>query len=167
MGVRICTRRRSVVSACVCERVSVFLSCWYMCITSVSTYLLSSVCFKWHKCIVKQHTCLWGADKQPNTNTGFFSGYQGRSIVVILNTTQGTWHWKAHYMRKTRDNCVFHCECLSLAISSLPLSLKWGTGCRSGYISVHLISYQCINSSCLVQYSPPCCPFSLPALTLR
>ena len=85
-------------------------------------------------CIVKRHTYLWGADKQPNTNTGFFSGYQGRSSVVILNTTRGTWHWKAHYMRKTRaDNYVFHCECLSLGISSLPLNLKWGTGRRSGY----------------------------------
>ena len=37
-------------------------------------------------------------------------------------------------MKKTRDNCVFHCECLSLAISSLPLNLKWGMGCRSGYM---------------------------------
>ena len=44
----------------------------YMCTTSVSTYLLSSVSFKWHKCIVKRHTYLRGADKQPNTNTGFF-----------------------------------------------------------------------------------------------
>ena len=33
----------------------------------------------------------------------------------------------------TRDNCLFQCECLSLAISSLPLNLKWGTGRRSGY----------------------------------
>ena len=40
--------------------------------------------------IVKRHTYFRGADKQPNTNTGFFSGYQGRSIaVVILNTTRG------------------------------------------------------------------------------
>ena len=110
-------------------------SCRYMCTTSVSPYLLSSVCFKWHKCIVKRHTYLWGADKQPNTNTGVFSGYQGRSIVVILNTTRGTWHWKAHYMRMTRDNGLFQCECFSLAISSLPLNLKWGTGRRSGYSS--------------------------------
>ena len=134
MGVRVCTE---TVSACVCERASVFSLCRYMC-TSVSTYLLSSVCFKWHKCIVKRHTYLWGADKQPNTNTGFFSEYQGQSIVVILNTTWGTWHWKANYMRMTRDNCVFHCQCLSLAISSLPLNLKWGMGCRSGYnIYIH------------------------------
>ena len=125
--------RRSVVSARVCERASVFSSCWYMCTTSVSPYLLSNVCFKWHKCIVKRHTYLWGANKQPNTNTVFFSGYKGRSIVVILKTTWGTWHWKAHYTRKTRDNCVFHCERLSSAISSFPLNLKRGTGRRSGY----------------------------------
>ena len=132
--------RRSVVSARVCERASVFSSCWYMCTTFVSPYLLSSVCFKWHKCIVKRRTYLRGADKQPNTNR-FFSGYQGRLIVVILNTTQGTWHWKAHFMRMTRDNCVFHCECLSLAISSLPLNLKWGTGRRSSYsIQIHFKS---------------------------
>ena len=43
-----------------------------MCTTSDSTYRLSSVCFKWHKCIVKRHTYLWGADKQPNTNSVFF-----------------------------------------------------------------------------------------------
>ena len=61
---------------------------------------------------------------------------------MILNTTRGTWHWKAHYMRMTRDNCVFHCECLSLAISSLPLNLKWGTGRRSGYnIYIYIIIY--------------------------
>ena len=36
-------------------------------------------------------------------------------------------------MRMTRDNGLFPCECLSLAISSLPLNLKWGTGRRSGY----------------------------------
>ena len=107
-----------------------------MCTTSVSPYLLSSVYFKWHMCIVKRHTYLWGVDKQPNTNTGFFSGYQGWSIVVILNTTRGTWHWKAHYMRMTRDNCVFHCECQSLAISSLPLNLKWGMSRRSGYTNI-------------------------------
>ena len=100
---------------------------------SVSPYLFSSVCFKWHTCIVKRHTYLRGADKQPNTNREFFSGYQGRSIKVIFNTTRGTWERKAHYMRMTRDNCVFHCECLSLAISSLPMNLKWGTGRRSGY----------------------------------
>ena len=29
-------------------------------------------------------------------------------------------------MRMTRDNCLFQCDCLSLAISSLPLNLKWG-----------------------------------------
>ena len=50
--------------------------------------LLSPLIFclvsKWRKCIVR------GADKQPNTNTVFFSGYQGGSIVVILNTTRGT-----------------------------------------------------------------------------
>ena len=38
--------------------------------------LLSPLTFclvsKWHKCIVKRHTHLRGADKQPNTNTGFF-----------------------------------------------------------------------------------------------
>ena len=73
----------------VTERASVFSSFRYMCTTSVSTYVLSSVCFKWHKCIVKRHTYLRGADKQPNTNT-VFSGYQGRLIVVILNTTRGT-----------------------------------------------------------------------------
>ena len=95
--------------------------------------LIVSVCFRWHKCIVKRHTYLWGADKQPNTNTVFCSGYQGRTIVVILNTTRGTWHWKAHYMRMTRDNCLFQCDCLSLAISSLPLNLKWGTGRRYSY----------------------------------
>ena len=50
---------------------------------------------------------------------------------MILNTTRGTWRWKAHYMRMTRDNCLF--QCLSLAVSSLPLNLKWGTGRRSGY----------------------------------
>ena len=70
MGVNVL--RQSVVSAHVCERASVFSSCRYMCTTSVSTYLLSRVCFKWHKCIVKQHTYLCGADKQPNTNTGIF-----------------------------------------------------------------------------------------------
>ena len=70
---------------------------------------------------------------QATKHTVFFSGYQDWSIVVILNTTRGTWHWKAHYMRKTRDSCVFHCECLSLATSSLPMNLKWGTGRRSGY----------------------------------
>ena len=107
----------------------------------VSPYLLSSVCFKWHKCIVKRHTYLWGADKQPNTNTGVFSGYQGQSIVVILNTTRGTWQWKAHYMRMTRDNGLFQCECLSLAISSLPLNLKWGMGRRSGYNNNWSASY--------------------------
>ena len=37
-------------------------------------------------------------------------------------------------MKKTRDSCLFQCECLSMAISSLPLNLKWGTGRRSGYI---------------------------------
>ena len=36
--------------------VPVFSSCRYMCTTSVSTYFLSSVCFKWHKSIVKRHT---------------------------------------------------------------------------------------------------------------
>ena len=40
--------------------------------SSVSTYLLSSVGFKWRKCIVKRHTYLCGVDKQPNTNTGVF-----------------------------------------------------------------------------------------------
>ena len=53
-------------------------------------YLLSSVWFKWHKCIVKRHTYPRGADNQPTLTQGFFSGYQGRSIVVILNTTRGT-----------------------------------------------------------------------------
>ena len=56
----------------VTERASVFSSFRYMCTTSVSTYVLSSVCFKWHKCIVKRHTYLRGADKQPNTNTCCF-----------------------------------------------------------------------------------------------
>ena len=98
----------------------------------------ASICFKWHKSIVKWHTYLQGVDKQPNTNTGFFSGYQGRSIVVILNTTRRTWQWKAHYMRMTRGNYLFQCECLSLAISSLPLNLKWGTGHWSGYSQVVL-----------------------------
>ena len=82
MGVNVL--RWSVVSARVCERASVFLSCWYMCTTSVSPYLLSSACFKWHKCIVTRHTYLCGEDKQPNTNS-FFSGYQSRSIVVIFS----------------------------------------------------------------------------------
>ena len=113
-----------------------------MCTTSVSSYLFSSVCFKWHMCIVKRHTYLWGADKQPNTNTGFF--LQGRSIVVILNTTRGTWHWKAHYMRMTRDNGLFRCECLSLAISSLPLNLKWGTGRRPGYMGLRETCANCV-----------------------
>ena len=40
-------------------------------------------------CIVKRHTYLRGADKQPNTNK-VFSGYQGRSIVVIARTNQTT-----------------------------------------------------------------------------
>ena len=66
--------RRSVVSARVCERASVFSSCRYMCITSVSLYLLSSVCFKWHKCIVKRRTYLEAerTSRQPNANTGVF-----------------------------------------------------------------------------------------------
>ena len=64
--------RQSVVRSHDCERSSVFLSCQYMRTNSVSTYFLSSVCFKWHMCIVKWHTYLWGANKQPNTNTGFF-----------------------------------------------------------------------------------------------
>ena len=107
------------------------------CVQLLSPLIFCLVCFKWHKCIVKRHTYLWGADKQPNTNTGvfflFLPGCQGRSIVVILNTKRGTWHWKAHHMRMTRDNCLFQCECLSLAISSLPFNLKWGTGRRSGF----------------------------------
>ena len=57
---------------CVCEHASVFSSSQHMCTTSVSPYLLSSVCFKWHMCIKKQHTYLREADKQANTNTGFF-----------------------------------------------------------------------------------------------
>ena len=43
---------------CVCERASVFSSSQHMCTTSVSSYLLSSVCFKWHMCIKKRHTYL-------------------------------------------------------------------------------------------------------------
>ena len=132
MGVRVCTETECGQCTRLWACLSVYPSCRYMCTTSVSPYLLSSACFKRHMCIVKWHTYLWGADKQPNTNR-VFSGYQGRSIVVILNTTRGTWQWKAHYMRMTRDNCLFQCECLSLAVSSLPLNLKWGTGCRSGY----------------------------------
>ena len=69
-----------MVSARVCERASVFSSCRYICTTSVSTYLLSSVCFKWHMCIVKRHTYLREADKQPNTNTGGFLGF----LVVVF-----------------------------------------------------------------------------------
>ena len=86
-----------MVSARVCEHASVFSSVMSggnngMCTTSVSTYLLSSVCFKWHMCIVKRHNYLRGADKQPNINTVVVVfGYQGRSIVVILSTTRGTW----------------------------------------------------------------------------
>jgi len=30
---------------------------------------------------VKRHTYLWGADKQPNINTGFFLDTVGRSIA--------------------------------------------------------------------------------------
>ena len=127
--------RRSAVSARVCERASVFSSCWYMRTTSVSPYLLSSVCFKWHMCIVKRHTYLWVAEKQPNTNTGFFwiqkavdcSDFEHNARNIEIHTT-----WR----RLSRDNCVFHSECLSLAISSLSLNLKWGTGRRSGYISI-------------------------------
>ena len=63
------------VRASQCERASVFSSCRYMCTTSVSPYLLSSVCFQWHKCIVKRHSYLWGADKQPNTTTGVFFNF--------------------------------------------------------------------------------------------
>ena len=43
-------------------------------------------------------------------------------------------------MRMTRDSYLFQWECFSLAISSLPLNLKWGTGRRSGcniYIYTH------------------------------
>ena len=131
--------RRSVVSARVCERASVFSSCRYMCTTSVSTYLLSSVCFKWHKCIVKRRTYLRGADKQPNTNTVFFFFWIPRSVDCSdFEHNARTWQRKAHYMRMTRDNSLFQCECLSLAISSLPLNLKWGTGpkVRLQYINV-------------------------------
>ena len=60
--------------------VPVFSSCQYMCTTFVSPYLLSSVCFKWHMCIVKWHTYLWGADKQPNTNTGCFFLWIPKSV---------------------------------------------------------------------------------------
>ena len=130
MGVRVCTETE-------CGQCTRLWACLSVFVMSVHVYNfclpISFVCFKWHKCIVKRHTNLWGADKQPNTKTGFFSGYQGQSIVVILKTTRGTWHWKAHYMRMTRDNGLFQSERLSLAISSLPLNLKWGTGRRSGY----------------------------------
>ena len=73
-----------MVSARVCERASVFSSCRYICTTSVSTCLLSSVCFKWHMCIVKRHTYLREADKQPNTNTGGFFGFFGVFWVFFL-----------------------------------------------------------------------------------
>ena len=62
-----------MVSAHICERASVFSSCRYMCTTSVSTYLLSSVCFKWHKCIEKRHTYPEErTSTEPNTNTVLF-----------------------------------------------------------------------------------------------
>ena len=95
-----------------------------MCTTSVSTYLLSSVCFKWHMCIVKRHTYLWGADKQSNTNTVFFLNTKVGRLQWFW--TQREEHWNVHYMKKTRGNRLFQCECLSLAISSLPLNLNWG-----------------------------------------
>ena len=153
MGVNVL--RWSVVSARVCERVSVFSSCRYMCTTSVSPYLLSSACFKWHKCIVKRHTYLCGEDKQPNTNSFFFFFFFWIPKSVDCSDFQWTQpeeHWKAHYIKKTRDKYVFQCECLSLAISSLPLNLNWGTGRRSGYstknanakrqkMSVHSLHY--------------------------
>ena len=82
-------------------------ACQYMCTTSVSPYLLSSVCFNWHMCIVKRHTYLWGADKQPNTNTDFFLDTKVSWLQWFW--TQCKEHWNAHYMKKTWDNCLFHC----------------------------------------------------------
>ena len=41
-----------------------------------------------------------------------------------------------HTTWRLRDNCLFHCECLFLAVSSLPLNLKWGTGRRSSYTRI-------------------------------
>ena len=141
MGVRVCTETECGQ----CTRLWAYLSVFVMLVHVYNFCLpLSFVCFKWHKCIVKRHTYLWWADKQPNTNTGFFPGYQGRLIVVILNTTRGTWQWKAHYMRMTRENYLFQCGCLSLAISSLPLNLKWGMGRRSGYRLIGVV-YRTFN----------------------
>ena len=126
--------RRSVVSVRVCERASVFSSCRYMCTTSVSSYLLSSVCFKWH---MQWNSTSTSEEQTSNqTLTGFFSGYQGRSIVVILNKNARNLTLKGTLHEDARDNCLFQCECLSLAISSLPLNLKWGTGRRPGYNSI-------------------------------
>ena len=63
-------------------------------------------------------------------------------------------------MRMTRDNGLFQCECLSLAISSLPLNLKWGTGRRSGYMK-HYYMYVYIHtctfcSLCRLSYIITC-----------
>ena len=74
MRVRVCSETEYMwsVRASVTEHASVFVSHVGnngMCTTSVSTYLLSSVCFKWHMCIVNRHNYLRGADKQPNMNT--------------------------------------------------------------------------------------------------
>ena len=56
MGVRVCTEMEC--GQCESVNVPVFSSYQYMCTTFVSPYLLSSVCFKWHMCIVKWHTYL-------------------------------------------------------------------------------------------------------------
>ena len=61
MGVRECTEMECgqwTVCASVSVPQPVFKTSQYMCTTSVSPYLLSSVCFKWHMCIVKWHTYL-------------------------------------------------------------------------------------------------------------
>ena len=74
-------------------------ACLYMRTTSVSPYLLSSVCFKRHMCIVKWHNYLWGADKrEPNTDTGFFlEWYQdGRSISQCSDFEHNARNFEMH-----------------------------------------------------------------------
>ena len=75
---------------------------------------------------------------------------------MILNTTRGSWRWKAHYTRMTRENCLFQCECLSLAISSFPPEPKMRVrlqkgACSFSFVILHVFLQRWVFEGCIKQ----------------
>ena len=114
------------------------------CVQLVSPYLLSSVCFKWRKCISSEmaHLPLRSGQATKHKHRGFFwiprsvdcSDFEHNARNLIL---KGTLHEDDQ-----RQLFIPVSERLSMAISSLPLNLKSGTGRRSGCTKFKLY-YMC------------------------